>query len=800
MILKFAVRNLLKRPFLNIVKIIGLSLSLSIVLLICLFLKNELTYDRFHKRSDRIYRFTTVSQSFIEGKHFARIYRPDYIPLMAEYFPEIESYVRLVPIRGGVIKHVDNYILISEAFECDSTFFKVFDAEFLVGNPEEIFNNPGSMVISESFAERTFGKLNPLGQILTLPAGQYYGQNIDFTVKGVIKDFPQNSHFHPEIITTPVDRTVLTSWAWTYLLLSSNADPDKIISGFTDFYKSRVKNDNAGTKVEAYLQRLSDIHLHSDKLREIESNSSMPVIYTLSIAALLLLLIAFANYANLNIGMAGFSDKFLFIGRVFGSSGRMRLRYFLTESILIVAPSVIAGGLLPAYAGLIIQKHFELKLFRGNLLPVLSLLLLFGLLGILSGIIPLIRHRITNIKASLNNKVQNHYVKGGISRTIIVLQYSVSIALIVAVIVIRRQTCFALEKGMGADTDNLICFEEVHTDVQKKFELFKEELLRYSSVQYVSAMFESPGGEANDMFEFKMKDYVTDETKKGDNYIGIFPCDYSFASIFNLKFLSGTNFSGRNEDNEGSGEYIVNETAMKRLHYSHPDDIIGKEFKLISNIEGIDIPDGKIIGVVEDFHLSSIRKKIEPLVMFKRRELWLINFIVSFRQDMKASAIKDIETVWTRMFPGYPFQYVYPDSIYENVYKTELLQMKLLSVFTLTALFICSIGLIGLSLLTTRRRTKEIGIRKINGAEMWGVLLLLNWDIVKWILLSIVLTIPAAYFLMNRWMENFAYKTVLSWWIFLVAGFTALFIALVTVSAQSWKAAGRNPVEALRYE
>jgi putative ABC transport system permease protein len=425
---------------------------------------------------------------------------------------------------------------------------------------------------------------------------------------------------------------------------------------------------------------------------------------------------------------------------------------------------------------------------------------LFSLTGILSGILPLLKQRISNIKSSSDYKNKNNFRRKGISKSIIVLQYTISIGLIVAVFVIRRQTNYALDSSMGAETHNLICFEDVHSNVQAKFGVFKEELLKYNSIKYVSAMFAPPGGEANDMFQFKMEGYIKDETNKTDNYIGIFPCDYSFASIFNLNFLGGNNFSEKNVDNEGSGEYIINESAMRRLHYTNPHKIIGKEFELIPNIGDIKIPSGKIIGVVRDFHLSSIKKEIEPLVLFKQKDLWLINFVVSFQPGMQKNALTDIKSVWTKMFPEYPFQYEYVSSMYENVYKTELLQAKLLSLFTFIALFICSMGLLGLSLLTTQRRTKEIGIRKINGARIIEIMLMLNLDFIKWIIISVVIAIPFAFFAMHRWLENFAYKTTLCWWIFALAGLVAVLIALITVSVQSWKASSSNPVGALRYE
>ena len=780
MILKFVIRNLLKRPFLNLIKVFGLSLSLISILVILLFLKNEFTYDRFHKVSDRIYRFTVTDQSFIAGKHFARISNAGYIPAMAGYFPEIENYVRLAPIRGGVMKYNEEFISITQAFECDSTFFQVFDAELLTGNPESILNSPGSMVVSESFAERIFGKVNPVGQVLLLPAGQFYGRNFPFTIKGIMKDFPQSSHFHPELVTTPVDKNIFNEWAWTYLLFSENADPGNILSGFKDFYSSHVESDSSGSQLQAHLQKIAEIHLHSNKLREIESNGNMSVIYALSTAALILLLIALANYANLNIGMAGYSDRFLFISKVSGSSGMMILKYFIYEGIVIILGSIVFSGIMAVAANRLVQEYYGINLFKGNFYFILSCIALFGVLGILSGMLPLL--------------------KQGISKSIIVMQYTISIALIIAVIVIRRQTSYALENSMGSGNDNLICFEDVHTEVQNKFELFKTELMKYSAIESVSAMFEPPGGEANDMFEFTLEGYGKNNENTADNYIGIFPCDYSFASIFNFKFLAGINFSPDNEDPEGSGEYIINESAMRRLHYTNPDDIIGKAFSLNTNMDEVSIPAGKIIGVVEDFHLSSMKKAVEPLVLFKRKDLWLINFVVSYHPGMQAKALADIKNVWDKLFPGYLFQYKYVSSMYESVYKTELLQVRLLSLFTCIALFICSMGMLGLTLLTTQRRTKEIGIRKINGAETAEIMMMLNKDIIKWVLISFILAVPLGFIFMHKWMENFAYKTALSWWIFALAGLTAIIITLITVSVHSWRAANRNPVEALRYE
>ncbi len=800
MTLRFVTRNLQKRPFLNLIKVAGLSLALSSMLLIVLFLKSELSYGRHHAKSERIYRFTTTNPSFLGGKHFARLYRPLYIPELAESFSGIENYVRLSPLRGSVMKFEDEFVSVKQAFEVDSTFFDVFDAELLVGNPENILDGPGLMVITESFAKRVFGTDNPIGQVLTLPIGQFNGENTDYSVAGIMQDFPRNSHFHPDIIASPVDKSIYEGWAWTYLLLHKNADPDPITAGFKDFISIYNNADPEGFEVEAFLQKITDIHLNSKKTREIEPNGNMSVVYSFAIAALLLLFIALINYSNLNIGMAGYSDKYLFVGRVFGASTRSQMNYFFTEGVVIAFGSLICSGVISALVLILIEQKFGLNLFAGNILFIIGIALAFSLLGILVGFLPVMRQFIGNLKSSIDLSGGGNFKKRGISRGLIVLQYSISIALIVAVFVIHRQTTYALDSSMGIENPNLICFEDVHSNIQTRFAEFKEELQQYNSIVHVSAMMEPPGGDANDMFRFTMEGFIEDESDDTDDLIGVFPCDYSFAKIFDLDFLGGANFSENHTDNEGSGEYIINESAMRRLNYSDPDEIVGKEFGLIFGNEAITIPSGKIIGVVEDFHLSSIKRKIDPLVMFKRKDLWLINFVVAFQPGMQERALADMETVWTKMYPEYPFQYDYVDSMYRNVYSTELLQTKLLSIFTFIAMFICSMGLLGLSLLTTQRRIKEIGVRKVNGAETAQIMGMLNWDFMKWILISFILAIPFAYLAMNKWLESFAYKTTLSWWIFTLAGFAAGFIALLTVSIQSWRASSKNPIEALRYE
>lgn len=800
--LKVVIRNLLKHPFLNLVKIAGLGLALTGIIFIGLFLKNELSYDRFHSKSDRIYRYSISQTGFFGGKEFARVFQPGYVPELKEEIPEIENFARLMPVRGGLMKFGERYYSIDEAFECDSTFFQVFDAELTIGNKQTVLENPASMVVSEQFAQRVFGDKNPVGEILTLPAGQFYGTPQDFTVSGVMKDFQPNSHFHPDFVATPLQDQFRYGWAWTYFVLGQNANPENAIAGITGFLKKNMESDSGEMPVEVHLQRITDIHLSSHKLREIEPNGNWSNIYVLAIAALVLILISIINYANLNMGMAGFSARYLCINNILGSSKKLVIQHFFTEGLFILVASALLAFLLLIPVNSFITVVYGLNLLQGNDISIGLIVLVFSSSALIFGMLPALNSIFYSLhKASKSSEVAV-LDKGKVSRSLIVFQYGFSIALIIAVIVISRQTKYALNSSLGVSQNNIVCLESVHSGIQQKFEVFKKELLKYNSIESVSAMMEPPGGEANDMFPFEMEGYQRGEKNQGMDGIGVFPCDYSFASIFNLQFLSGQNFSEKNKDNEGSGEYIINEAAMHRLNYTDPDKIVGKKFKLIFSApgSGIEIPDGKIIGVVKDFHLQSLKNTVQPLVFFKRESLWLINFVIAYKPELKNQAIDDMEKVWNSLFPEYPFQYKYVGSMYKKVYKAELLQAKLLSIFTIIALFISSMGLFGMALITTQRRVKEIGIRKVNGARVSEIVVLLNRDYLIWVAVAFVIATPVAWLAMNKWLENFAYKTGLSWWIFVLAGITAIGIALLTVSIQSWKAARRNPVEALRYE
>ncbi len=795
MLLKFVLRNIKKYLSLNLIKVIGLSLALCGILFITLFVNKELSYDKFHKNADRIYRYTYTNPEHFDGNHFARIYNATNIPEFCNFFPEIENYVRLSPIWGGVT-YDQKYISVNQAFTCDSSFFDIFDIELLTGNSIESLKNPGTLIITESLAKKVFGAKDPIGQTLNLSAEQWGNNYLDYSVQAVIKDFPKFSHFHPEIIVTAPDQSVFKNWSFTYFLLSEHANPDNIISKAKDMFAHGEGKYWGNSKTNIFIQKLTDIHLDSNKLREIETNGNRLNIYVLSIVAVILLIISLSNYANLNIGMSGFSNKYLCINKFLGSSNKVNLKYFFTESMVISLFTIIITVILLIPFNFFLQKNYSLNLISGNIALITIIFLVFSLLNLVVGTIPVFVRSISEIKLKLIQVNNFKISRKGISRSLIIVQFAFSLILLIAIITINKQLNFVLQNSLGNNSTNAIYLESA----QGKYQLFKEKLQKYTSIDKVTAMFTEFGGESNDMFGFKMEGYAEAMPDDKYNKIGVFPCDYTFPSFFDLNFLSGHDFTEKTEDNEGAGEYIINLAAMKRLQYSNPNEIIGKDFQIISNQPDVKIPKGKIIGVVEDFHLSSMKKKVVPLVMFKRKEVWLFSNIVAFKPGMQKEGIVHVKEVWNKLYPSFPFQYEYIEPMYKKIYNTEILQAKFLSIFTVVSLFICSIGLLGLTLLITQTRTKEIGVRKVNGAKIFEIVAMLNKSIVIWILLAFVAACPIGYYAMNVWLQNFAYKISLSWWIFILAGILTLVISIITASWQTISVAKSNPVKALRYE
>ena len=795
MLLKYALRNIKKRPVLNGIKIIGLALGLYGMLFIALFVKNELGYDRQHQKAERIFRLTVTAPNILEGNHFARFFASQILPDITKPIPGIEDFVRLQPIRGKLIRNKERYFGIDQGFAVDESYLNIFDVTLLKGDKHTAFTKPGSVVISAVLAENIFGTTDPIGQIISLPQGHFNASKADFEVTGVMANMQQQSHFHPDILFMP-GKDKIEGWAYQYLLLVKNANPSQIAEKLSNQLVSEFTPEGAKEKVEvdAHLMNLADIHLKSNLFREIEPNSSLSNIWVLVLAGIVLLLVSLSNFASLNLGMAGYLATFLAFNQILGSSKRIVTTYFTIESALVILSAIGLVFLGMYQLNGSIYENYQINLLEGNGLFVTTTILSFGLLMLVAGLQPVIKNRFKNLTLSQSLK-KTGKVKG--HRALLVTQFTLAIILLIGVVVISKQTSYGLDNAMGAK-ESIVCLPLVHSEVQKDFEIFKTELLKESEITSVSAMMDTPGSETHDMFSYTLQDVP--EPESGTNTIGVFATDYSFADVFGLHFLSGTNFSENNTDEDGNGEYLINESGLKHLGFQDAHEIINKDFGLISPVDGVELPKGKIIGVVEDFHLSGLRSKVEPLALFKRKNNWLNSIVISYNSESPQDAIQSITKVWTGLFPKYPMDYVDVSTIYNDVYKTELLQRNLILLFALISIFVCTMGVLGLALMVAQSRYKEIGIRKVNGASKLEILTLLNRDFLKWVLLAFIVAIPLAYFAATKWLEGFVYKIALNPWMFLFSGGIILLITLLTVSWQSYKAANQNPVESLRTE
>ena len=752
-------------------------------------------YDAFHKKADRIFRLTITSRAFLENNHFARIINSESLPELSDEIPEIEKFVRLAPLRDGLVLRDEQNYSIEQAFVVDDTFFEIFDAEFLKGVPNNVLLDPGSTVISESFALKVFGDEDPIGKIISLPAGHFNPEKMNLTVNGVIKDFSQESHFHPNLLVMPGPDKI-SGWAYAYILLSQNIDgtivEDKASKKITESYAGEGNNE---VVVNAHLMKIKDIHLNSNLLREIEPNGSMTSIYVFSIAAMILLFISLSNFTNLSLGTAGYLRKFLALNQVLGSPRRIIINYFFIESSIVVSGAILIVLATCMPVNSIIFEHYQINLLQGNGIFALGIILLFGSFGVLAGVQPVIKNRVENFSLGDSLKGSSSVYR---HRFMLISQFVMAIVLLVGVIVISEQTSFALNNSMGADKNNVVCIPSVHSEIQKDFGIFKSELLRHNAIISVSAMMDPPGGETHDMFPYVMQDVP--EIESNMNSIGVFACDYSFADVFGLTFLSGKNFSKNDLDEMEKGEYVINETAMNYLGFQDPNVVLGKAFAILSPVEGVSLPKGRIIGVVKDFHLSGLQTKVEPLVLFKRADSWLGNIVVAYRPPLKNEAIENITKIWSSLFPKYPLEYLQVSAIYKSVYKTEILQRNLIIIFAIISVFVCAMGLIGLSLMVSQHRFKEIGIRKVNGAKVSEILLMLNKEFLRWLTIAFIFATPLAFLAANKWLEAFAYKINIGWWMFFLAGAITMFITIITVSWHSYRAAIQNPVKSLRTE
>jgi len=793
------------------INIIGLGVAMASVLIIFLYVRQELSYDRFHTKADQIYRVTSDSNNGATSMHPARI-AGDWPKKLIDEYPAIEKMVRLVPFRKAIIKIGDQKFYSQQAFSTDSSFFKLFDFKVLSGNAEKAFAQPGRAFISRSLAIKYFGNLNVVGKEISIMHQQVPKPKV-FIIDGVMEDFPVNSHFHAELLTSFTEVEDQTTWAYTYFLLKKGTDVDALRNTIQQKWEKENKSGSPTSLL--YLQKLTDIHLFSHKSREMEKNGDIRSIILLVSGAFIILFIALINFLNLSRVQFISRIKTVKVKLINGASKMVVAREIVLESLMTSIFSVLAG----LFIAIKLSQPLGVSVFQSDkIIDIVLIVLGFIFVIALLSVFPLFTSKIVS-----DMKVKS--TQGSLYSLPLVIQFTLAVITITGTLVLNRQMNFMNNLHPASQNANMVVIADNPWESVQRYELFKNELLKSPSITNVTAAMEEPGGDILDNVGFEMEGIE----KKDGQSINIFTTDSNFFNTLEIRPIAGTTDLGYTPSQQWEADavelstlrtsekpdqqklavlekkvngyrekYILNESALKLIGITNPKDAVGKRFRLNFFLPDL-FPEGEIVGVVPDFHYTNLHSDEKPLAIAPRK-MFDYCFLISIDPMQRTKAIDVINSSWKRINPDFPLQYEYITDSYQKVYAGEYAQTRVLSLFALISVILSSLGIFALAAFSMQRRIKEIGIRKVNGAQIFEVVTLLNKDFLKWVIIAFVIATPISYYTVHRWLENFAYKTELNWWIFAISGAMAMGIALLTVSYQSYKAAVRNPIESLRYE
>jgi len=802
--LKIAIRNLLKYRFISFINLFGLTVGLTCCLLICTYIIHELSYDKYNSKADHVYRVTRVFKGAETGAinlHLGTV-APPIGPLLQNDFKEIKGMTRLLENDVTPFTYGEKKFNERNAFFADEHLFDVFDVKVVKGDPATALTGPYSVMLSQEVATKYFGNDNPIDKVIKMNG------RFNLKVTGVYKAFPDNAHLHPAIMlsfNTLKDSAIYgeeklrTNWGnnsfFTYLLVQDNFNPQKLEAQFPAFLNRHLDEGGkikASQWTELKLQKLTDIHLRSHLDSEAEENGDIKRVYIFSAIALFILLIACINYMNLSTARSALRAREIGIRKVVGAQRKEIIAQFLSESVLISFVALAFAFAITAFTLPWLNKLSDLSLsvnilFRWQvLIPILCIPVVVGLL---SGIYPALF--MSSFKPVLVLKGLFKASGGNISfrQVLVTIQFTISIILIISTVVVFKQLRYMQDKSLGFDREHIVTLT-YNNELNNKFESFRTDLLNDSHIKNVTVSSRIPTGRLLDAMGTQIERDNASVPITGDiKYVAIDP---RFISTYGVRIVAGRDFY--KDFIADTTSFLINEAAVKALGFKNNNDVLGKNIKYGSR-------HGQLIGVINDFHFESMHQKIIPLILLVPKKPFEYGRIsVKIAAGNIPAAISALEKTWTRFLPDAPFEYTFMDENFDKLYKSEQRQGNIFTVFASIAIFIACLGLLGLSAFTITQRIKEIGIRKVLGASTGSIVGLLSKDFLKLVIIAAVIAIPIAWYAMNNWLQDFAYRTTLQWWIFVIALVIAGFIALATISVQAIKAALANPVKSLRSE
>jgi len=791
-------RNIKRNKAYAALNILGLAAGMAVFILIMLFVRTELSFDRYHENAKNIYRVVQEQPGNVYlGSNVFAVTAGPMAPALVQDFPEVLAATR-VDWSSNVLLNVGEKSFLEKAFHwADPQTFEIFSFPLVRGDRASALKDPSSVLVSERAARRLFGEADPVDRTITYRSQD---KTFEFRVAGVFRDIPANSHFAMDIVApfetmAKVQDIDITRWGnnsyYTYILLKEGADPKALTSklpAFIEKYAAGKGRAPQGQPSRYFLQPLTRIHLHSRANFELSPTADARFVLLFASIAVLVLIIACVNYMNLATARSLKRAKEVGLRKVVGAGKGQLVRQFLGDSmVLTFIALILAVGMvllvLPAFRAFV-EREIAFNPFRdAALIP--GLILLAAAVGAVAGSYPAFFVSAFRPVSALKGTGASRSKGRGLRNALIVFQFAASIALIICTVGVRSQLSFIRNRDMGYARDQVVVLSPrggLRTDA----EAFKTELGRNPAVLGVSASSCLPNN-------------VTSSTNaswpgkpdSADVPIYVLETDYDFVGLYGLKLTRGRDFS-RDFPSDAGGAFLINESARKALGW---DDPIGRDFGHWGNKK----VSGKIVGVIEDFHMHSLHLPIMPLYIFldpKRGH----HISVKIRGENIPATLAYIENAWRRFSPEYPFEFTFFDEIFDRAYRVEQRLGTVFSAFSALAVLIACLGLLGLASFTAEQKTKEIGIRKVLGASTPDVIALLSREFMKWVVVANLVAWPVGYFAMRSWLSNFAYRTSLTVPMFLGAALSAFFIAAAVISVQTYRAAAADPARSMRYE
>ncbi len=771
--LKVALRTTLKNRGFSFISIAGLAIGMVCCLLILLWVQDELSFDRFHENSNQLYRVVTqYDDKWTAATPWA------IAPILKRDFPEIENATRF-RAENVLIQYEDRAFNESVGF-VDPVFLEMFSFPLIEGDPASVLKAPESVLITEKTASKYFNDVNPIGKIITA------NNQTNLVVTGILKDVPTNSSLEFEMLIpiSILGEERLNSWSWetaSFVLLNNNASPDLLRNKIVGtIHKYDTRSGMTDRIILSHLQPVSRIHLYS-------LNGTGPIlyVYVFSAVAFIVLIVACINFINLITAKASVRGKEIGVRKVVGAGRNHIIAQFLGETLLIAIIAfglalILAEMLLPGF-NTIAEKQLSPNYIHNSGILIGSVLIIV-LTTLIAGSYPAFILASFRPIQILKGSFAGGFKKSPIRRMLVIVQFTVSIILIVITVTIGKQVSYIQNKNLGFNREQVITVP-LNDDARNSYEALKHHLLRNPGILNVTSATGAPNniGSINPAYwEGRGPDRA--------EFIYYVSVDHEYIDTFEIDITDGRNFS--KDFSTDANNYIVNEAAINYMKLESP---VGKLFSIWNN-------EGRIIGIVRNFHFHSLHNDIVPMVMTLTHYVPHNTMFIRIDPENINSTLASIDNSWNEFVPGYPFQYEFLDDNFRRQYNDEARIKSLFQHFSATAIFISCIGLFGLTALIAQYRTKEIGIRKVVGATVFDIIGLLIKDFSKWMVIAAVAAIPIAYYIVNMWLENFAYRTEVSWMLFTGAGLIVYIIALLTIGFQAIRSATANPVEALRYE